>query len=343
MIFFVLALVVICLIGLRVRQDTASTLNKSDTTIINGIFVALIFLSHSTQYRAMSDSLIDVLYGKVQDAHNQWVVASFLAFSGFGVMRSLLAKGSAYLRRYPYNRLFKTLINFDLAVLLYLLMNGVLGLSYDGLTVAGSFIGLTAVGNSNWYIFTILLMYLATYVAARVFKEQQAAVALTVSVLCVLYVAIGHAVNLPARFYSTVCCYAAGLWLALYRDALIRLLSTHKMLSILVIAVPIVLTYRLRGNDYVMNVNSCFFVLAIVWFLTMFELRSSILRFLGKHAFSIYILQRLPMMALVRAFPTINRYVFTVASLGLTLLLAVAFDYFTAWFWKKIDTRRRAR
>ncbi|MBQ8306762.1 MAG: hypothetical protein IJX90_11170 [Blautia sp.] len=68
-------------------------LSQRSTTIINGIFVLLIFFSHSTQYLSLSGNLLDSLYRHFQNFHNQWVVTTFLAFSGFGVMLKIMRGG----------------------------------------------------------------------------------------------------------------------------------------------------------------------------------------------------------------------------------------------------------
>lgn len=51
---------------------------------------------------------------------------------------------------------------------MFLIVDICLGIRYDALTIIGSFIGLTSVGNSNWYVFAILLMYLLTYICAQI-------------------------------------------------------------------------------------------------------------------------------------------------------------------------------
>ena len=50
------------------------------------------------------------------------MVAPFLFWSGFGVMESIRRKGEAYVRALPVNRGLRTLIHFDCALLLFLLV-----------------------------------------------------------------------------------------------------------------------------------------------------------------------------------------------------------------------------
>lgn len=205
-------------------------------------------------------------------------------------------ENNRYLKQFPINRILKILINFDIAIILYLVMNIVLGIKYTSWQIVGSFIGLTSVGNSNWYIFTILIMYIVTYLGAMFWKEDYQKIALTVSVFSILYIMIIQATRLPSRFCSTVCCYALGIWIVLYKNKLIKFLQKKIILKAIVLVIPILLTYKLRDNNYFMNFNSIFFVLFIICFLSQFKIKSRVLYFLGRHAFSIYILQRIPMI-----------------------------------------------
>ncbi|MBQ8306763.1 MAG: hypothetical protein IJX90_11175 [Blautia sp.] len=226
-------------------------------------------------------------------------------------------------------------MNFDIAVILFLVANSLLAIHYSGWEIAGSFIGITGIGNSNWYIFTILVMYLVSYLAAVALKDNYKAIAMAVTVCSVAYVVIAQITGLPSRFVSTVVTYALGMWIAVYKDELERLLKKKSLISLLVIVIPILLTYKLRGNDFIMNLNSCFFVLLVVWFMAHFETRSNILYFLGKHAFSIYILQRLPML-IISYFYTpagVMNYVFVAMCLLITVGFAVVFDHLL----KKVD------
>ena len=344
MIIFVMLLAVVILLSFCMKTNGKGTiadkfikqenpvaepfLSQRLTTIINGIFVLLIFFSHSTQYLTLSSNKLDSLYRHFQNFHNQWVVTTFLAFSGFGVMLKIMQGGVQYLKKYPRNRLLKTLINFDIAVIIFLVANTLLGIHYSGREIAGSFIGITSIGNSNWYIFTILVMYLVSYLAAVVLKDNYNAIAIAVTVCSVVYVAIAQITGLPSRFVSTVVTYALGMWIALYKDELERVFKNKAIVSLMIICIPILVTYKFRDNDYIMNLNSCFFVLSVVWFMAHFEIQSSILYFLGKHAFSIYILQRLPMLLISHFYTPVGmmNYVFVAICLLITVGIAVVFD-----------------
>lgn len=326
MIVFVALLGLITLLGVQKRKKEEPFLSKEMTTTVNGIFVLCIFLTHSSEYISFS-GMADSLYRHFQNFHNQWIVTTFLAFSGYGVMSQIVKYGDAYLAEYPKNRLLKTLFNFDIAVLLYLVMNLILGINYSTTEIIGSFVGITSVGNSNWYIFAILVMYLVSYLSACLFRKNYVYQAVGVTVGTIAYIIIMQLFDMPSRFISTILCYPAGVWLCVYKKQIYILLKKYTVQSISIIAVILLVTYKFRYNDYIMNLSSIYFVLAIVCFNTFFTIKSKMLQFVGKHAFSIYILQRIPMIFFEHyGFMKEYRYIFVIVVGLCTILIAVLFD-----------------
>ena len=171
MFVFVCIIFIILISTIKKRTNDDDILNKIDTVTINGICTLFIFLSHCTQYWPLSDLPLDQLYQHIQNIHNQWVVAPFLAFSGYGVMISILNK-ERYLETFPYKRIVKTLFNFDVAVLLYCAIEIFIGKRFSASTIILAFLGIKSLGNSNWYIFAILIMYLLSYVVSNITKDK---------------------------------------------------------------------------------------------------------------------------------------------------------------------------
>lgn len=328
MIIFVFLLAIITFSSMKKRKDIANVLSKKDTVTINGVFVILIFLSHSIGYLTLSTNILDSSYQIFRAIHDQWVVITFLSFSGYGVMYNI-AKKENYVHEFFLKRIIKTLFNFDLAVLLYLLLNLVLDINYEWYDILLSFIGLRSIGNSNWYIFTILLMYLFTFIVAIKSKKPKT-IASLVSLLSIAYIATGIIFDLPPWFVNTVLCYPFGMWLYIYHDNIIKIIKNKSWISILTLLVPVVLTTRYRSNYFIMNLLSCLIVLICCFVLCFVEFESKILTFLGRHAFSIYILQRIPMIFISKIFNYkkyfIGNYLFVIVSFIITLIIAVLFD-----------------
>lgn len=228
---------------------------------------------------------------------------------------------------FPRKRILKTLFNFDIAIIIYMILNLMINNSYTPLEYVGSLIGLTSIGNSNWYIFAILFMYMVSYIAARIFKDNYKRQAMAVILGMVIYIIIMEFTGMPSRFISTISCYPLGVCLSLYKNEVIELFRKKKWISILVLLILLGATYKLRYNDYIMNFASCIFVITIVWVVTFFEIKSKILYFIGQHAFSIFILQRIPMLIFNNYGIFENTpYIFVIVSLFITIVLSVGFD-----------------
>ena len=117
MILYVLLLFLLFLAGVRIRKNDDGILSQNDTTVINGVFTLIILISHSTQYYELPGGILNSLYRNFQNFHNQWVVVTFLAFSGFGVMSQIMRGGMEYVKKYPKNRMAQSQILWDLGFL----------------------------------------------------------------------------------------------------------------------------------------------------------------------------------------------------------------------------------
>ena len=117
-------------------------------------------------------SCVDQLFRVIDAGLGQMLVVMFLFYSGYGVMESIKTKGSKYVDSIPRKRVLTTLLNFDVAVLVYLLLDISLGIRYSACDTELAFTGWTSIGNSNWYIFVIILCYLITYISHRIVKQD---------------------------------------------------------------------------------------------------------------------------------------------------------------------------
>jgi peptidoglycan/LPS O-acetylase OafA/YrhL len=127
------------------------------------------------------------------------------------------------------------------------------------------------------------------------------------------------------------------VFLCLYKDKIINILKKYSFIWIVLLVCGLVYTYDLRKDIYIMNIHSIIFVLLIVVGLTKVKIGNNIIAFLGKHAFSIYILQRIPMIFISIYLTSLNKYVLIILSFVLTAIMAVIFDKMTELLHKKID------
>lgn len=136
-------------------------LGRTQTDAIKGIFILLVVFSHFMGYvRQAGGHALNMPLG-------QMIVTCFLFYSGYGVMEAIKRQGRAYIKTIPKRRILTTLLNFDIAVLAFIAVDLLLGRALTWQQCLLSFVCWDSVGNSNWYIFAILLCYAVTFFTHR--------------------------------------------------------------------------------------------------------------------------------------------------------------------------------
>ena len=310
------------------------------TNAVKGIFIALVFIKHVTPYIISSGSVFDGSFWNrvfmfIDSQVGQWIVAMFLFYSGYGLMESIRKKGNDYISSIPRKRILTTLINFDIAVLLFAIITLSLSKDYSIGRYLLSFIGWEEVGNSNWYIFVILLCYFITYICFRkatddmLILKKSAFVCiglLTISVFVLSFIK-------PSWWYDTMLCYGAGILYSLYLKQIETVTMRWYWVILLVLILLLVslsnCPYSLRG--IVNNVYCIIFSLVVVLLTMKVKFNNQCLIWLGQNLFPLYIYQRVPMIILTSvnggAFVSSYPVLYAFACLLITLLFAHFYKY----------------
>ena len=231
----------------------------------------------------------------------QLVVSVFLFYSGYGVMKSLMMKGNVYLDKFPKSRLLTTLLNFDIAVCVFIVLNMLLGKEMGLSKIMLSLIGWDNVGNSNWYIFIILCCYLVFYLVFKAVRSHYTIGALILSVILFISMLCLHREK-SYFWYDTMLNFPAGVFYALYAKRIETIIQKHYFLSLLLIVVTFLV---LRNLSYIhpfygltYNSQSIVFSILIVLLTMKVHIGNKWLYWCGFSLFPLYIYQRLPMCAL---------------------------------------------
>lgn len=307
MIFWYLLIFFISLVGIRICRDGyfQDYLGIEQCNAIKGIFILLVFLGHAIvdvkQCGFTAQKWVDSAAFGLFKEMGQLVVAMFLFYSGYGVMKSLMTKGKDYLKAFPKRRLLTTLVNFDIAVCVFIVLRLFLGWKIRLLKVALSFIGWDSIGNSNWYIFIILCCYLVFYLVFRAVGSRFSmgglilSAILFIGMLC-LYKVKSHI------WYDTILVFPAGVFFALYAERIGKVIQNHYVLSLLLLLAAFL---ALRNLFYIHplhglthNVKSIVFCILIVTLTMKVHVGNRWLYWCGFSLFPLYIYQRLPMYAL---------------------------------------------
>ena len=179
MIITIILLSLLCLWGIKIGKLEAleGYISKSRTNSIKGVFILIVFLSHVKNYIVdagyVYHGLGDELFCHFMSTIGQLMVVMFLFYSGYGIMESLQHKGESYARAIPRHRILSTLINFDIAVCVFLIVDLFLGKEISIKQFLLSLIAWDSVGNSNWYIFAILVCYFITWLLTRFVRRKE--------------------------------------------------------------------------------------------------------------------------------------------------------------------------
>lgn len=332
MTIVLILLAVVLFSGVKFYKDGYDGyISRGQTQAINGLFIILVFLRHFNQYVEM-DGMLDAPFLYLDSHTGQLIVTTFMFYSGYGVMCSIMKKGREYVDSMPLCRIIRTLVLFDVAICLYIAMNLVLNIKMTISQIVLSFIGWQGVGNSTWYIFAILVMYLLTYLAFKISAKGDKAyvTGLIIStILIAAYVLLMRKFK-DAQYYNTVLCYAMGLWYSYFKPKIDKLSSRYRGGYIAALALVILLfgvTAFFRNSNLIANQAYYLLFVAVIVLVSMkLKIDSPLLSWCGENLLGLYILQRIPMIALGRVeWMAHNIYVYFVLCALITVCMAYVY------------------
>lgn len=328
MIFILLILFTLACIGLKKSDSPEQCLSKEHTNAIKGIFIIIVFYSHILTYLNKSDvifsPLLDIPANNFIRNIGQLMVVMFLFYSGYGIMESIIAKGKWYIKSIPTKRILSTLVNYDIAIVVFLFMNLLLNLHFPIRQYLLSLIAWDSVGQSNWYIFAILCCYFATYISFSIFNDKRNAFITTFLILVIYYIIL-HSIK-DTWWYNTILAYPTGMIISLFKKNVFSLLEKHYPACIIVLFLLFVICYHFRSRTFIYLITAIIFSLLVLTFSYKFTINNRILIWCGKQLFQLYVYQRISMIALITLFPETVRlhpYVYVSSCLVITLLFAV--------------------
>lgn len=281
-------------------------ISKEQCNCVKGFFIVVVFCRHIYPYMAEAGydfSLFgDNIFRKIDADLGQLLVVMFLFYSGYGVMESIKRKGKKYVDKIPIKRVLITLLNFDVAIFLFLLINLLLGTDYSTQNIILAFTGWTSIGNSNWYIFVILCCYASTYLTYIIFQRKIIS-RLQFGGGNLLIVILIHLILLRTKqlyWYDTIYSYPLGICYSLYKREIESVLMKRYWINLMMLLVFFVLFSNLPLNmkGMVANMRAIFFALLIVLLSMKVQINSKALEWLGKRLFPLYIYQRIGMIVL---------------------------------------------
>lgn len=347
MVIFLILTLLLCLLRMKIAplgRLHRDYISKNQTLAINGLFTLFVFLSHVSTYIKLEGPL-DTSYSAFKSYMLQAVVVPFLFYSGYGIMESIKKKGRDYVKKIPKKRFLRVLLHFDIAVVLYLLVNLAFGKTYSLKHILLSLTGYSSVGNSNWYIFAVLGLYVITFVAFMLSGRSNIIGVVLTTVLSVGFVLGQILLKRDSWCYDTIILFAVGMIFSLVKPLAEKILSRHGLVypcAVVAVAAVYLFFYKKRSGGIEFYSMWVIMFMALVVLLTMkIKIGNRVLDFFGSHVFSIYILQRIPMIILSKlGLAAESKYVFVILCFVITVLLALAFDKMTSKLDKALIDRK---
>ena len=329
MVIFFIIYAILIFVGVKKPTDN-KVLSFDQTNALKGVGIMTVFFdhiynTHLTPHHVCHHAIFDEPFYLFESTATQLFVGMFLFFSGYGVYESLKRKGDNYVKDMPVKRIGTTLLNFDLAVVCFLIVCLILQNSFSPQQIFLSLIGWESLGNSNWYIFAILFCYLASYFSFLIFKNR------THALIMVLFLSIGYIIFMSLYkqpwWYMTILCYPAGLLYSKRKDIVNSFLCDRFFLSLVVSCVSFIILYGLfliTHSPIIYNFVAIVFSLLCIVISIRVRLYSKPLIWLGAHLFPIYIYQRLPMLVIENSWPSIITeapYAFVIICIIITIII----------------------
>ncbi len=342
MVFFILFLLLIMFQEVKTADANSfhkDYLSKEKTNAIKGIFVILIVFTHFSQYVKLG-GIYDRPYLSLQKHLNQMVVSMFWFYSGYGMMEATLRKGFGYVKGIPVKRFFTVLLNFDIAIGLFLIVGWFLGKTYDIKIILWSLIGWKSVGNSNWYIFAVLVLYVIYFLAFFCLRwmEKRRELGCYIGAILLTAGAVGFVyfqmkLGRPGYAYNTIVLLPLGCWYSLLKKPIEKMVMhndyTYAFAAMcMVFAYCVSFVYRWQHGIEGYTVWAVSFTLMVVLLTMKISFCNPVLVWFGNHVFSIYILQRIPMMILQQRLVN-HKYMYLIMVMVSTIFIAMVFDYLT--------------
>lgn len=330
MIVFFVVIIVLILFGCKYSYFHDDYMGRVATISVKGIFAMIILLSHMRGYITI-ETMPDRLYETVLNFIGQLMVALYFFYSGYGIIESYKNKPS-YVSSFPKNRILKTFIHFDMAVFLFFIYSLISSQTYPQVNYFLCWVGWESIGNSNWFVFDILLLYIFSYVSMKLGKTG--GVKLVIAIVFLLTVLLWTLLYISHRgswWYSTLLCFPLGIIYSYMKSGIDQgikrnIWNYHLSLAVLTI---IFVVCRMFRNSLTISIEACVFCLIVTLFTMKISIGNKILYWIGVNAFSIYILQRLPMMFFANIGLNENNMLYALAVIPTVMIIACGFTQIT--------------
>ena len=332
MIFAYLLLFLLFIFDVRPKFNkngiNLSFLSKEETLPIKGLFVILVFFRHFRGYVDMDHGLLNHLFVMLDSRSSQLIVTLFLFYSGYGIFEQI-KNNKQYTKKIIFHRFFPTYINFAICVLIYYIISIFNDKKFSLYEIFTSFIG-----NSNWFMFVTFCLYITIFISFIIYDKNNLNKLLlnlsvfnflTILLVLVLYKTKSH------YWYNTIFCFNLGMFYSFFKNKIESICSLQKKYLIILVSSLIlflVTFFLIETQSPLFIIKALLFCILFILIQMKFSLTNSrIFAELGKHVFSVYMLQRISFIILSYFNLDKNIYLFFFTTFIMTIIIAFLYDF----------------
>jgi hypothetical protein len=312
----------------------------NNTFNIRGIFVWMIFFRHCTSYYNRNNGKTSII---IDVSLQQNIVSLFLFYSGYGIYKSFEQKGIEYIKTLPIKSLI-IFIKSQLILLIFLINNKILGDKISLKHYLYAVIFKKSIGNSYWFVFTIITLYIHSFISFILIRNKKFNFIgiIFITIICYYHAKYVYKYYHPNEIISVdnIICFVIGFYYSFlnpYIDKIIMFNDIIYFISTSTFAYFYYIFYKHpnRANVYYISLKNLFFTLLTVVLTMKIKFNNDFLKFLNSHSYSIYLIQRIPMIFIAKkGIFRDNLFIGFFFEFSVVVTMACIFDKFT----KFIDT-----
>lgn len=338
MILFIFLFIFICFYGMKVSNSfllPEQYLSKESVNAIKGLCAVGVMLQHITL--SLEKPGIMFPFGYVGFLY----VSLFFFFSAYGLSQGILKKKN-YFSHFWERRLKKVYIPMVSVNILYTLWYYFIIQTKEIsiINITKDLLGITLINGTEWYILSILFFYLIFFLSFQI--ENKKVACYIVLLLTIIYAYICYWFHMDIKWYKSCFAFPLGLFLALYKERILKEWKQHFKIWKLAAFSGIfleggVLAYQLVNGEN-MNVGymillqiiiSILFVICYLLLSLKVIIYNKILNFLGEISFDIYLIHEFFIICCRNEkFYIKVDFIYFGTVLGLTIIFST--------FWRKI-------
>lgn len=303
------------------EENTDVLMTKETSTMIKGGLALCILLHHILEFVGNSDTVYPIHIGYL-------LVAAFFWISGYGVRKSLQKK-ERYLDGFLAKSISKLYFPFLAVSAVYIGVRYCFGITYSIEMILVSMIGVRTIASFSWFVFEIIALYIAFYIAFEISKKHGEIV---VFFITLMFVWFAYQKEMDTYWYVSTLAFPFGIVTAARETFFCNYIFKSKKIKYVCIIFLIVTTVGASKGAFpsvLCAVISSLFACLAVGFIAfnMGEKKSKLLHFWGQNSYELYLMQGL----FVRGFKEIvvitNDLVYAVVAIAFSLSAALIFKY----------------